>query len=66
MYSASEENPGRGSLDPKLLLSDAQLEEDIRAALGGSNRELFIFALNGVPVIERVRKAIAAAMKPAE
>lgn len=66
IISASVENPGRGGLDPKLLLSDAQLEEDVSVALRGSNRELFIFALNGLPVIQRVRKAIEAALKPLE
>lgn len=62
IISANKKNPGRGELNPQRLLTDQQLEEDCRAVLAGSN-ELFVFALNGLSVIQRVRRAIVAAAR---
>lgn len=62
IMSASEINPGRDLGGKVRFLSDEELQRDVRAALEISPTELFIFALNGKPVIDRTRAAIEAAL----
>jgi hypothetical protein len=60
IVSATGKNPGRkfGDTEP-YFLDDRELARDIEAALSVSPKELFIFALNGLQVVERVNAAIA-------
>jgi hypothetical protein len=60
IVSASEINPGRDLGGRVQFLNDEALKRDVRAALEVSPTELFIFALNGKPVIDRTRAAIEA------
>lgn len=63
IVSATGENPGRSiSSKPPRFLNEAELQRDVRAALKVSPREFYVFALNGLPVIEWTRAAIEAAL----
>lgn len=63
IVSANDINPGRsiGSKPPRFL-NEAELQRDVRAALKVSPQEFYVFALNGLPVIERTRAAIETVM----
>lgn len=61
IVSSSAENPGR-DINFSNLLDDKQLYRDVRKALSVSPEEFYVFALNGLQMIERVREAIQAAV----
>lgn len=62
IVSATETNPGRRlTSKPPRFLTAAELQRDVKAALAVSPREFYVFALNGLPVIEQTRAAIEAA-----
>ena len=62
IVSASDINPGRNLGGKTRFLTDDELSRDMKAALEISPKEVFVFALNGKPVIDRTRIAIETAM----
>lgn len=62
IVSSSAENPGR-DMNFGNLLDDKKLHRDVRKALSLSPEEFYVFALNGLRMIERVRKAIQLALQ---
>lgn len=69
IVSATGVNPGRsvGFISkPTRLLTPDEFARDVKAALKVSPREFYVFALNGLPVIERTRAAIEATYEKKE
>lgn len=64
IVSGTGASPGRDISFPKLL-TQAEFERDMAAALEVSPGEVFVFALNGIGVIQRTRTAIEKALSGA-
>lgn len=62
IVSSSRENPGR-DMNFKKLLNDKNLRRDVEKALFISPDEIYVFALNGLRMIERVRDAVQLALQ---
>lgn len=61
IVSATDVNPGRNLGSKPHFLTEAELKRDVKSALAVSPLEFYVFALNGLPVIEQTRAAIEAA-----
>lgn len=69
IVSATAANPGRSigfTSKPPRLLKQEEFARDVKVALQVSPREFYVFALNGLPVIEWTRAAIEAAYEKKE